>query len=362
MKHIMTVVGARPQFIKASVLSSLINCEFEHQLKEILVHTGQHFDDTMSKVFFEDLHIPTPNYNLGIHSMTHGAMTGQMLEKLEEVMVKEKPDVAVVFGDTNSTLAGALAASKLQIPIAHIEAGERSYDEKMPEELNRKLTDSIASFLFCSSQTAVDNLKKEGINKNVFLVGDIMYDSFLKYKKIAARIETLEKFNLTRGSYVLLTLHRQETTENVDRLMKVLETIDEICFSHSIKCVFPVHPRTEKLLDHVKTKFRSIMFIEPVSYLDMINLEKKSIFILTDSGGIQKEAYWCSKKCITLRENTEWFETVQLGWNILSGLDPDRIFQAFNDSTKKEDPPYYLNLYGDGFAGYKIIQALLPLI
>ena len=355
---IVTIVGARPQFIKATPVSRAIaehNRLTPHSfpLMEVIVHTGQHFDADMSDVFFKELDIPKPDYNLGINSASHGVMTGHMLEKIEEVLIKEKPDWVLVYGDTNSTLAGALAAVKLHIPIAHVEAGLRSFNREMPEEINRVVTDHISKFLFCPTKTAINNLRKEGITKGAYLVGDVMYDVF-KSRIKSLGPEILQKLKLKPTEYYLLTIHRQENknAKNLETILFVLKGLKE-------KIVFPVHPGIWKILITVKSfkkkDFENFLFIQPVSYTEMLALEKNAKKILTDSGGVQKEAYWFKVPCITLREETEWVETVEAGWNAVVGADREKIVNAISCFKPNN---FRSELYGDGRAAEKIIQRL----
>ena len=312
---IITIIGARPQFIKAAVVSHALN-KIEN-LQEIIIHTGQHFDDNMSDVFFTELEIPKPAYNLGIGGNLHGAMTGQQLEKIETVLIEEKPDRVLVYGDTNSTLAGALAAVKLHIPVAHVEAGLRSFDRRMPEEINRILTDHIADLLFAPTNTAISNLKNEGLENKVHLVGDVMYDAALFYKSIAlSKSKILSEHNL--DSYILVTIHRADNTDSDLALKNIVKALLEL--SQKITLVMPIHPRTVKSLERLsllESVKKSIKLIEPVGYLDMVMLEQHAKLIITDSGGVQKEAFFHKIPCITLRENTEWVELIELGWNRL---------------------------------------------
>jgi UDP-GlcNAc3NAcA epimerase len=322
---VVSIVGARPQFIKAAVLSR----ELRKEHTEILVHTGQHYDANMSDVFFEELDIPKPEYHLGIGSGSHGQQTGAMLAAIEAVLVKEQPDWVLVYGDTNSTLAGALAAAKLHYRVAHVEAGLRSFNRAMPEEINRVLTDHVSDLLFCPTQTAVDNLKAEGIERGVHLVGDVMYEALMWAVERASVTSTiLERLNLTPKQYLLATVHRAENTDDPERMAGILEAfnqIDEII-------VWPVHPRTrEKLKKMNWQRGNHLHLIEPVGYMDMAILESAASKILTDSGGIQKEAGWLGIPCITLREETEWIETVSNGWNILVGSNATAILSAVKD-------------------------------
>ena len=346
---VMTVVGARPQFVKAGPVSRALRAR--HQ--EILVHTGQHYDPNMSEVFFSDLDIPPPDVNLGIGSGPHGQQTGEMLARIEGLLASERPDWLLVYGDTNSTLAGALAAAKLHVPVAHVEAGLRSFNRRMPEEINRVLTDHVARLLFCPSATAVANLAAEGIVDGVHVVGDVMANSL---SFAAARAKTrstiLHQLGLGPGAYLLATVHRAENTdsrEHLGALLTAFSTVED-------PVVFPVHPRTRKML----TRFGiepgpNVVLVEPVGYLDMVMLEQSSRMILTDSGGIQKEAYWLGVPCVTLREQTEWVETVESGWNTLVGTSPQQVVQAVRSRRlPAERPP----LYEDPEAAAKIVSRL----
>ena len=319
---IITVIGARPQFIKAAAVSSKLRQKHE----EILVHTGQHYDNNMSDIFFTELGIPKPNYNLNIGSGNHGFQTGKMLMKLEELYLKEKPDLILVYGDTNSTLAGALTASKLLIPIAHIEAGLRSFNMNMPEEQNRVLTDHISKYLFAPTDTAVKNLKNENITKNVYNTGDVMFDAIKLFKEKALKTSSvLKENNITPNGYILSTIHRAENTNDIARLKNIIDALNE----SDKAIVLPLHPRTHKFINDYGIKINTnIKIIEPVGYLDMINLENNAQKIVTDSGGVQKEAYFMKKPCITMRDETEWVETVENGWNIITGSNKEKILDA----------------------------------
>jgi len=352
---VLTIVGARPQFIKAAPVSLVLRQEH----KEVLVHTGQHYNDEMSAVFFREMKIPEPDYNLGIGSNTHGAQTGQMLAKIEEVLLGEMPDWVMVYGDTNSTLAGALAAVKLQIPLAHVEAGLRSFNRQMPEEHNRVLTDHCADMLFCPTQTAVGNLAREGITEDVHLVGDTMYDAVMQFTKIAnQRSAILHDLELMPKRYLLATVHRPYNTdepENLNNILSALAGIDE-------PIVFPVHPRTRQRINELglgklNSALNNLKIISPVGYLDMLVLEQNARIILTDSGGVQKEAYFFAVPCITLRPETEWLETVEAGWNILVGSDRDKITQGVKKHTWNQfEPP---EIFGDGNAASHIVAQLI---
>ncbi len=348
--RILTVIGARPQFIKASPLSAALRRMAG--IHEIIVHTGQHYDRMMSDVFFDELNLPTPDYNLEIGSASHGAQTGRMIEKLEQVMIREKPQLAVVFGDTNSTLAGALAAAKLLIPVAHVEAGMRCGDRSMPEEINRTTTDRISSLFFCPTRTAVRNLEHEGITDNVHMTGDVMADSFLQLQTAAVdKSGVLAREKLKPGEFILLTVHRAENTKSETSLGAILEG----CSGSRMPVLFPVHPRTRKILDKVTDRPENIRLAEPVSYIDMLALESQAFMILTDSGGMQKEAYLAGTPCVTLRETTEWPETVESGWNLLVGTKSESIHSAIMkfrpESTRS-------NIFGNGNAARKIADII----
>jgi len=351
MPKILTIVGARPQFVKAAALSRALK---KFNLQEVLVHTGQHFDENMADIFFRQMEIPEPKYNLGINSLGHGAMTGRMLEEIEKVILAEKPSTVVVFGDTNSTLAGALAASKLYIPVAHIEAGLRSFNMKMPEEINRILTDRISSWLFCPTETAVKNLQREGFeNFNVKIenIGDVMYDVALFYSEISAKYATvLESLKRDSRPIVLTTLHRQENTDDLARLSSIVEALNEL--NDEFQVVLPLHPRTKKILEreNIRLNFEPL---EPVGYFDMIELLKTCEFVITDSGGLQKEAFFFKKQCLVIRDETEWTELVELGYNHLVGSDKQRILKKTCE-IKKSNPPFQEKPYGEGNAAERI--------
>ncbi len=368
---IVTVVGARPQFIKAGAVHRAIekSNRGRKRIREIWVHTGQHYDYMMDKVFFEELKLSKPDYHLGVGSGSHAWQTGKMLERIEMVLQKERPEAVIVYGDTNSTLAGALAAAKLKIPIGHVEAGLRSYSPTMPEEINRLLTDHLSTFLFCPTYLAVRNLSMEGIKdrrtKVVKNVGDVMYDSILYYSKIAEKRSRILKHlgfdtrHGTRGaSYYLATLHRAENTDDPRRLTSVCRALNEI--GKGTPVVLPLHPRTKKKIkvSHLFSEFNKIKFIEPVSYLDMLTLERNAKAILTDSGGVQKEAYWLRVPCITLRQETEWVETIKSGWNVLTGTEGKRIQREVHRLELRSRHPEGNKIFGDGKAAEKIVQIL----
>lgn len=346
---VVSVVGARPQFIKAAVLSR----ELRKEHTEILIHTGQHYDENMSAVFFQELGIPSPEYELKIGSGLHGAQTGAMLTAIEHVLIKERPDWVVVYGDTNSTLAGALAASKLQVRIAHVEAGLRSFNRIMPEEINRVLTDHISDLLLCPTHNAVTNLKAEGISRGIHLVGDVMFEALMwAVEQSKNRPALFQKLGLQEKNYLLATVHRAENTDLPERLLGILEafaSLDE-------PLVWPVHPRTrKKLLEIGYTGAPHIKIIDPVSYLDMTLLTNGARMVLTDSGGLQKEAYWLSVPCITLRSETEWVETIEVGWNKLVGADKDNIIREVRSFYPPKAHP---SLYSQGNAARFIMELI----
>ena len=359
---LLTVIGARPQFIKAAPFSE----EFRKNHQEILVHTGQHYDSNMSDVFFDELGIPKPDYNLRVGSGSHGKQTGRMLEGIEEIILKEKPDGLLVYGDTNSTLAGALAASKLHIPVYHVEAGLRSYNKLMPEEQNRILTDHISDLLLCPTQTAVENLKKEGITSGVIHTGDIMYDAVLRNIDISNRrysnIRWIEELitdngdlpNLSINEYYLATIHRAENTDDPDKLYRIFKAFSQL----DMPVLFPLHPRTKKLIKELDTDLSNIIIVQPVGYLLMLSLTANAYMVVTDSGGLQKEAYFLKTPCTTLRDQTEWVETLEKGWNVLSKTDVQEIkMKAKRKLTCLQHPQP--NSFGDGNAALKICKAII---
>ena len=347
---VLTVIGARPQFIKAATVSNKIRLNGN---TEILVHTGQHYDNNMSDIFFEELGIPKPDYNLNIGSSNHGHQTGNMLIALEDIYLKEKPDIVLVYGDTNSTLAGSLCASKLLIPVAHVEAGLRSFNKAMPEEQNRILTDHISDLLFTPTLTAVNNLKNENVTKGVHNVGDVMYDAINLFKERAKEASTIiEKFDLAPNSYILSTIHRAENTNSVERLTSILSALS----SCGKKIVLPLHPRTKKFIEEYNLHIGdNIKIIDPVGYLDMISLQQNSQKIVTDSGGVQKEAYFLKKPCITMRDETEWVETVDNGWNVIVGSDSNKIMNALENFNPTGTPA---SAFGNGDSSSIITQII----
>lgn len=360
MIKVVTIVGARPQFIKAAAISRAIQKYSAENISEIIVHTGQHYDENMSGIFFSELDIPAPAYNLEISGGSHGSMTGRMLEAIESVFQKEKPDWVLIYGDTNSTLAGALAAAKLHIPIAHIEAGLRSYNMRMPEEINRILSDRISSLLFCPTEIAVNNLKAEGITNGVSNVGDVMYDVALFYRNNALKkSKVLRNLGLEDKSYFLATCHRAENTDDPQRLREILKGLSAL--ATQLPIVLPIHPRTHKIISEqgLQKYLHGLIILEPIPFLDMVALEQSARAIITDSGGVQKEAFFYNVPCITIRDETEWVETVQLGWNMLVGASSSKILAAatevlINNFSAKSDTPY-----GDGRAAEKIVARIL---
>jgi UDP-GlcNAc3NAcA epimerase len=356
MNKIVTIVGARPQFIKAAVVSSVL---LETKIQEIIVHTGQHFDANMSDIFFQEMHIPLPNYNLEINNLNHGAMTGRMMEGIEEILVKENPDLLMVYGDTNSTLAGALAAKKMHIKVAHVEAGLRSFNLSMPEEINRILTDRISDLLFCPTSTAVNNLQKEGFDGfacQILQVGDVMYDAALFYEKLSDQYShVIDKLKVNKEGYILATMHRQENTDDINALTAIIEAFNIL--NEKLPVLMPIHPRTKKIIKNqgIEIYFRTI---DPVGYFDMIQLIKNCRIVITDSGGLQKEAYFYGKYCITVREQTEWIELVENGYNYLTGANSGKIISIFEFLMQYKPFDVSNNLYGNGKASLKIAQTL----
>jgi UDP-GlcNAc3NAcA epimerase len=353
---IITVIGARPQFIKAAALSREF-AKHEH-IEEIIVHTGQHFDANMSEVFFEEMEIPKPSYNLEINSLSHGAMTGRMMEGIEEILLKEKPDLLLVYGDTNSTIAGALAAKKLHIKVAHVEAGLRSFNMEMPEEINRILTDRISDYLFCPTDSAVNNLKKEGydsLDATIVRTGDVMQDAALFYAQKSEEKSTIIS-QLGLQKFALATLHRAENTDSKERLFQLVEGLNEI---HETICpvVLPLHPRTKaKLVAHgLELK---VKLIDPLGYFDMIELLKNCALVMTDSGGLQKEAFFFRKNCVTMRDQTEWVELIENGVNVLIGADKKKLVESTRTMLNKSSN-FDVNLYGNGNASVHIVTELL---
>ncbi len=349
---IAIVVGARPEFIQCNLILKEIN----KKGKGILIHTGQHYDYKMSKLFFDQLHISEPECYIGVGSGNPGEQTGKMLIGIEKVLLNERPDLVLVSGDTNSTLSGALVAVKLHIPVGHMESGLRSFDKTMPEEINRIIVDHCSSILFAPTKTAVKTLKKEGIIENVFLTGDVMYDVLIENKKIAGKSKILDDLKVKPKEYLLMTIHRQSNTDNTENLKNILSAISDV----ETTIIFPVHPRTKKIIeknhfDEIIWKNENIKIIDPVGYIDFLCLEMNAKKILTDSGGIQKEAYLLKVPCITLRENTEWIETIEDGWNILAGTNKKKIIEYIKEfePNKEQKKPF-----GDGSASKKICKII----
>jgi UDP-N-acetylglucosamine 2-epimerase len=349
---IVSIIGARPQFIKAAAVSRVLR--ERHQ--EILVHTGQHYDYKMSGIFFDGLDLPKPDRNLEVGSGSHATQTGAMLKGIEDVLLSERPDYLLIYGDTNSTVAGALAASKLSIPVVHVEAGLRSFNRRMPEEINRVVADHLSELLLCPSDTAIDNLAAEGITRNVHQVGDVMLDvlNWARQRLETKPSQILQSLGLSKKNYLLATVHRSENTDDPARLSQILNAFNAL----EETIVFPVHPRSRKMIAESAHKILShIHMIEPVGYMDMVALAGSARLILTDSGGLQKEAYWLNVPCITMRAETEWVETVQVGWNKLVGPDSEKIINAVHAFAPEGSHPA---LYGDGFAAAKCVNLLDP--
>jgi len=345
---VATIVGARPQFVKAAAFGRVLRREHT----EVLVHTGQHYDPTLSDVFFQELDLPKPSHHLGVGSGPQGRQTGQMLERLEPVLEKEAPDWVVIFGDANSTLAGGLAASKLHIPLAHVEAGLRSFDRSMPEEINRIVADHTSDLLFAPTQTAMELLQKEGLAKRAHLTGDIMYDSLLQQLPRAEETRIIERLALAPGSYALATVHRAANTDDLDAFGRILDALALL----EEPVVFPMHPRARLAIASSDLETSSnVRVIEPVGYLEMLALQRSARLVLTDSGGVQKEAYLLGIPCVTMREETEWPETLAGGWNVLTGSDPARIVSAAQRSKPMGTPPL---VFGDGHSAERMVRLL----
>lgn len=369
---IITVIGARPQIIKAAALSRAIRSNFASEIKEVIVHTGQHYDANMSKVFFDEMSIPRPDYNLEVGSGMHGAQTAKMIQGIEEIIIKEKPDCLVVYGDTNSTIAGSLAAAKLHIPVAHIEAGLRSFNKKMPEEINRIACDHMSTFLYVPTPAGIENLKNEGFkigevnvsidSPRVVQVGDIMFDNTKYFAPIAEQNSTIrEQFDFEH--YTLCTVHRSENTDNAERLEAIFKALYVIANEKDEHIVLPLHPRTRKMMDrHLKNELRTLIeehrnihLIPPASFLDMINLEKNARLIITDSGGVQKEAYFLDKPCLILRPQTEWVEIIDSGAAKIADTDLEKIIAAYEECTESE-LLVFPAIFGDGNAAISILE------
>lgn len=355
---ICTIIGARPQFVKAAAVSAEI--AKTDGIEEVIVHTGQHYDPEMSEIFFSELAIPKEKYNLNVGSGNHGVQTGRMIEAIEELLLVERPDWVLIYGDTNSTLAGALAAVKLHTPCAHVEAGMRSFNRKMPEEINRVVSDHVCDLNLCSTRTALDNLVNEGRGDTGVVVGDVMYDCALNFAEIAARHhDPVGKFRIESGTYILMTCHRAENTNAPKRLKAIVEAVNELAEQQTV--LYPIHPRTKSYLTKYGLSFSSrVMITSPVSYLEMLLLEKNAALILTDSGGVQKEAFFYGVPCVTMRDETEWVETIELGWNKLAGADRQSIINAVKEfKSKLPDTTDMPKPYGDGDASAKVLAEII---
>lgn len=378
MKKILTIVGARPQIIKSSAISRAIKNKYSNELKEVIVHTGQHYDENMSKVFFDEMGIPEPDHNLNVGSGSHGAMTAKMLEGLEQIYLQEKPDAVLVYGDTNSTIAGALAAIKIHIPVVHVEAGLRSFNKSMPEEVNRIACDHMSSILFTPTKAGLVNLEKEGFDikysgkasadhPRVYLCGDIMFDNSLYFSEVSDdRSSIVQDLQLEKNGYILVTIHRDSNTDVAANLEQIFRALLEVSQKSGLKIVLPIHPRTKhKLKDQLSPDLferleneKRFIIVPPAGFLDIIALEKNSRLIITDSGGLQKEAFFFQKPCVILRPQTEWIEIVENGNAILADASEDRILQAFDRLMNKSDftyPP----IFGDGKAAEFICEQLI---
>lgn len=378
MKHLLTIIGARPQFIKAAALSRAISLQFSDRIRETIVHTGQHYDENMSQVFFDELKIPQADYKLEVGSDTHGRQTAGMIEQLEGILQSEMPDYVILYGDTNSTLAGAVAAAKLNIPIAHIEAGLRSFNKSMPEEINRIVCDHCSTLLFAPTQTAVKNLINEGFlqnktpistpdNPSIINCGDIMYDNSLHFANIAAKKSTiLQENNLQPNKFILATVHRDSNTDDPERLSAIFSTLEKISSGEKIDVLIPMHPRTAKMIENSFSQDekqrmknnRYLKTIPPASFYDILVLEQNCRMVMTDSGGLQKEAYFFKKPVIILRPETEWVEIVDLGNGLIADADPEGIFSAFQYFNKNTDLEFP-QVFGDGYAAICILKAIL---
>lgn len=381
MLKLLTIIGARPQIIKAAALSRAIKNNYSKKIQEIIVHTGQHYDENMSKVFFDELDIPHPHYNLNSGSGAHGTQTAIMIVGIEDILVKEKPNCIILYGDTNSTLAGAIAASKMQIPVIHIEAGLRSFNKSMPEEINRIMCDHVSTLLFSPTKSGYDNLLKEGFKENntppytfdnpkVFHCGDVMYDNSLHFSNIAEKkTNVLKSNNVEKGNFILATIHRNNNTDDAIRLNALFSAINTISIKNKIKIIIPLHPRTAKLLEKnllskLYTDIKKNEYIKitpPVSFLEMIALEKNSKMVITDSGGVQKEAFFFQKPCIILRSETEWLELVACGSAKIADADESNIVKAYSDFSKATNLKFPI-LFGDGKAAEFICESILKYI
>ncbi len=378
MIKLVTIIGARPQIIKAAALSRAIKNKFSTQITEIIVHTGQHYDANMSQVFFEELQIPQPHYNLNVGSGSHGKQTATMITGIEEILIEEKPNAIVLYGDTNSTLAGAIAASKIHIPVVHIEAGLRSFNKAMPEEVNRIMCDHISTLLFSPTKTGYKNLLNEGFKENnaspyhadnpkIYHCGDVMYDNSLHFSKISdEKTDIIKKLNLTENNFILATIHRNNNTDEPLRLNALFKSLNDISLENNLDVVLPLHPRTAKLLQtnllpelySEITANKKLKIIEPASFLEMIALEKNCKLVMTDSGGVQKEAFYFEKPCIILRPETEWVELVECGTAIICDADETKIKDAYKKLTVAKDLKFP-KLYGDGYAAEFICNEIV---
>jgi UDP-GlcNAc3NAcA epimerase len=378
MIKILTIIGARPQIIKAAAISRAISASFSNDFDEVLVHTGQHYDTNMSEIFFGQLGIPKPNYNLGVGSGSHGKQTAEMIIGIEDILLEEQPDYLLIYGDTNSTLAGALAAVKMQVPIIHVEAGLRSFNKSMPEEINRILADHVSTYLFPPTQTGLDNLQKEGFkiaelksytkdHPGIFNVGDVMYDNALYYAGLTAeKINLKELYDLESGEYILCTIHRNQNTDNPESLANIIEAL--LIIAESNKIFLPLHPRTRQAIQQLpmtlKNHFisnKNIIISPPVGFLEMISLEQHARLVMTDSGGVQKEAFFFEKPCIIFRAETEWTEIVDTGMAILTGSSKEKIMAAFTYFEQNSAPSSSIkqkNLYGRGNAAYEVLRII----
>jgi UDP-GlcNAc3NAcA epimerase len=378
MIKLVTIIGARPQIIKAAALSRAIKNNFSDKISEIIVHTGQHYDENMSQVFFDELGIPQPNYNLQVGSSSHGSQTASMIIKIEKILLNEKPNAIVLYGDTNSTLAGGIAASKIHIPVIHIEAGLRSFNKNMPEEINRILCDHVSTLLFSPTKTGYNNLINEGFKENnlepyhadnpkIYHCGDIMYDNSMYFSEVAdSKIDVEKKYGVGKGKYILCTIHRNNNTDDGTRLTSLFDALITISEKEKIAVVLPLHPRTSKLLEKnvessiLKKTYNNplIKLVDPASFLEMTALEKNALIIITDSGGVQKEAFYFNKPCIVLRSETEWLEQVECGAAIIADADKEKVIAAFN-KFKKTTTLNFPSLYGNAKAAQFICEEIL---
>lgn len=378
MIKIVTIIGARPQIIKAAALSRAIKNHFAGQIKEIIVHTGQHYDENMSQVFFDELGIPSPDYNLNVGSGSHGKQTATMIAGIEEILVKEKPNAIVLYGDTNSTLAGGVAASKIHVPVVHIEAGLRSFNKAMPEEVNRIMCDHVSTLLFSPTKTGYDNLVREGFkvnneapftadNPRIYHCGDVMYDNSLYFSTVAEqKTSIVTKYNLPKNNFILATIHRNNNTDEPVRLNALFNALNSISENENVDVILPLHPRTAKLLEtnlkpELLTKIKSntrFHIAPPASFLEMIALEKNCKIVMTDSGGVQKEAFYFEKPCVILRPETEWIELVECGTAIITDADGKKIIEAYKTLTTKQNMQFP-KLYGDGKASEFICSEMV---